>query len=451
MTSTRKSAPVPSRRLFLIVSALCVLAAGFTPHAVAGDSSIVELTGDTMGTYYRILLTKRDGQKKNKIQEGIDRLLNRIEDQMSTWRPDSELSRFNESESTDWFEVSPETAFVVAESLRIAELSGGAFDPTVGPLIDLWSFGAERAEPRIPTDEEIAAAKQKTGWEKVMVRPNPPALKKSQPEIQLNLSAIAKGYGVDAVSDWLVDQGEKNHLAEIGGEDRASGLKADGTAWRIGVQAPGGMPAEQSIGPIFQIVELNDRSIATSGDYQNYFEVDGKRYSHTIDPTSGRPITHDVASVSVLTHSCMAADGWATALTVLGPKKGMALARTQNLPVLILVRGEPKFDVLSTDSWSPAEATIEEETAEPVSWLRTFLAAGIVFVIALTGMAVGVIFSNRRIKGSCGGLANMPGQEGTACDLCENPSEECQQEIVEGKREPGECADDVRGPEHFEV
>jgi FAD:protein FMN transferase len=442
---------VLSRRLFLIVNALGLLAAGFTPHALAGDLSLVELTGDTMGTYYRILLTKRDGQKKGRIQEGIDRFLNRIEDQMSTWRPDSELSRFNKSESTDWIEVSPETAFVVAESLRIAEQSGGAFDPTVSPLIDLWSFGAEHTESRIPTDEEISAAKQKTGWAKVTVRATPPSLKKSQPEIQLNLSAIAKGYGVDAVSDWLVDQGETNHLVEIGGEDRASGLKADGTAWRIGVQAPSGMPAEQSNGPIFQIVELNDRSIATSGDYQNYFEVDGKRYSHTIDPTAGRPITHDVASVSVLADSCMAADGWATALTVLGPEKGMELARAQNLAVLILVRGDSKFDVLTTDSWTSAKAATKKEAAEPLSWIRTFLAAGIIFVIALTGMAVGVIFSNRRIKGSCGGLANMPGQEGSACDLCENPSEECQQEITEGKRGPGECADDVRDHEHFEV
>jgi thiamine biosynthesis lipoprotein len=434
----------------LIVVVLCLLSAGNADPVRAADPTLVELTGDTMGTYYRVLLTRRDGQKKDEIQTEINGLLNRIEDQMSTWRPESELSRFNKSESTDWFEVSPETLLVVAESLRIAELSGGAFDPTIGPLIDLWSFGAERDEPRIPTDGEIAAAKQKTGWEKVTVRSDPPALKKSQPEIQLNLSAIAKGYGVDAVSDWLVEQGEKNHLVEIGGEDRARGLKADGSAWRVGIQAPGGMPQEQTLGPIFQIVELSDRSIATSGDYQNYFEVDGKRYSHTIDPVSGRPITHDVASVSVLAQTCMAADGWATALTVLGAEKGLELAKAQGLPVLILVRGEPKFDVLSTDAWKPVDVTVEEPAAA-TSWLRTFVAAGIIFVIALTGMAVGVIFSNRRIKGSCGGLANMPGQEGSACDLCENPSEDCQQEIAEGTREPGDFPDGVCEPEHFEV
>lgn len=439
-----------SRRPFLIVVVLCLLSAGNADPVRAADPTLVELTGDTMGTYYRVLLTRRDGQKKDEIQTEINGLLNRIEDQMSTWRPESELSRFNKSESTDWFEVSPETLLVVAESLRIAELSGGAFDPTIGPLIDLWSFGAERDEPRIPTDGEIAAAKQKTGWEKVTVRSDPPALKKSQPEIQLNLSAIAKGYGVDAVSDWLVEQGEKNHLVEIGGEDRARGLKADGSAWRVGIQAPGGMPQEQTLGPIFQIVELSDRSIATSGDYQNYFEVDGKRYSHTIDPVSGRPITHDVASVSVLAQTCMAADGWATALTVLGAEKGLELAKAQGLPVLILVRGEPKFDVLSTDAWKPVDVTVEEPAAA-TSWLRTFVAAGIIFVIALTGMAVGVIFSNRRIKGSCGGLANMPGQEGSACDLCENPSEDCQQEIAEGTREPGDFPDGVCEPEHFEV
>jgi len=434
----------------LIVVVLCLLSAGNADPVRAADPTLVELTGDTMGTYYRVLLTRRDGQKKGDIQSGINSLLNRIEDQMSTWRPESELSRFNKSESTDWFKVSPETVLVVAESLRIAELSSGAFDPTIGPLIDLWNFGAEGGEPRIPTDEEIAASKQKTGWEKVTVRSDPPALKKLEPEIQINLSAIAKGYGVDAVSDWLVEQGEENHLVEIGGEDRARGVKADGSSWRVGVQAPDEMPREQTVGPIFQIVELSDRSIATSGDYQNYFEVDGKRYSHTIDPVAGRPITHDVASVSVLAQTCMAADGWATAFTVLGPEKGMELATAQNLAVLILVRGEPKFDVLATDSWKPVDVTVEE-VAEPVSWLRTFVAAGIIFVIALTGMAVGVIFSNRRIKGSCGGLANMPGQEGSACDLCENPAEECQQEIADGKREPGDCPDGVCELEHFEV
>lgn len=413
-------------------------------EAMAADPSLVILNGETMGTYYRVLINRRDGQKTESLQSGIDRLLDRIEDQMSTWRPESELSRFNASGSTDWFDVSKETAFVVAESLRIAEQSGGAFDPTVGPLIDLWSFGSRQATPRIPTDEEIATARSRTGWQKVQVRTDPPALQKSQPEIRLDLSAIAKGYGVDAVSNWLVERGEPDHLVEIGGEDRGRGLKPDGSAWRIGVQSPGGMPPEQSGGAIFQIVALNDQSIATSGDYQNYFEVDGKRYSHTIDPATGRPITHDVASVSVLAESCMVADGWATALSVLGPEKGLKLARTQQRPVLMLVRGQPRFDVLTTPGWSPVEA-IEE--APPSSALRTFVAAGIVFGIALAGMAIGVIVSNRRIKGSCGGLATMPGHEGSPCDLCENPSEDCQQEIAEGRRQPGDCPDGACEPD----
>ena len=427
---------------------LVVLAATLadTP-ACAADPSLVVISGDTMGTYYRVLLHRKSGQDEEAVRKSMEELLNRIEDQMSTWRPESELSRFNSSESTDWFEVSPETALVVAESLRIAELSGGAFDPTVGPLIDLWSFGSQQATPRVPTDEEIASAKAKTGWQKVQVRADPPALRKTQPEIQLNLSAIAKGYGVDAVSNWLAENGELDHLVEIGGEDRARGLKPDGSTWRIGVQSPGGMPPEQSGGAILQVVALADRSIATSGDYQNYFEVDGQRYSHTINPTTGRPITHDVASVSVLADSCMAADGWATALSVLGPEKGMELAKTQKLPVLLIVRGEPRFDVLSTADWSGEPIQAMEEDVPESSPLRTFIAAGIVFGIALVGMAIGVIVSNRRIKVSCGGLASMPDKEGSPCDLCENPSEECQQELAEGKREPGDCPDGACEPE----
>lgn len=427
--------------LFLLLAAALIE----TP-VYAAEPSLVVISGDTMGTYYRVLLHRRDAMDDEAVQRGMEKLLDRIEDQMSTWRPDSELSRFNSSESTDWFEVSPETATVVAESLRIAELSGGAFDPTVGPLVDLWSFGSQQVTPRVPTDEEIALAKAMTGWQKVLVQADPPALRKTQPEIQLNLSAIAKGYGVDAVSDWLTDSGEPDHLVEIGGEDRARGLKPDGSAWRIGVQSPGGMPPEQSGGAIFQVVALADRSIATSGDYQNYFEVGGQRYSHTIYPTTGRPITHDVASVSVLADSCMAADGWATALSVLGPEKGMELAKVQKLPVLLIVRGEPRFDVLSTAGWSGEPIQAMEAEVPESSPLRTFIAAGIVFGIALVGMAIGVIVSNRRIKGSCGGLASMPGKDGSSCDLCENPSEECQQEIAEGKRDPGDCPDGACEP-----
>ncbi|MFP6766418.1 MAG: FAD:protein FMN transferase [Planctomycetaceae bacterium] len=449
-----------TRKLCPVAPVCCLLVAVgvATAAEIRNDSSVV-LSGDTMGTYYQIHLPRRASLNTRAIQSGVRKLLNQIEDQMSTWRPESELSRFNASRSTDWFEVSPETVLVVTESLRIAELSGGAFDPTAGPVIDLWSFGSGKHKPRIPTSEEIAVAQQLTGWRKMQVREDPPALRKSQPELRLNLSAIAKGYGVDAVSNWLVSQSEENHLVEIGGEDRARGLKPDHTPWRIGVTTPGGMPAEQVSGPVFQVVELRDRSIATSGDYRNFFEIDGRRYSHTIDPATGCPILHDVASVSVLSDSCMAADGWATALTVLGPEKGLALAQAHHLGALMIVRDQPEFRVLETQEWTVAAGTPDLSVAQPAdspSVFRTVLAAGIVFAIALAGMAVGVIFSNKRIRGSCGGLANLSGQEASSCDVCETPSPECRQKMDEARQESGAPAEDspaagIRDREQFNV
>jgi len=403
------------------------------------------ITGQTMGTSYRIVLAgSQDTTTLGGIQADIDEALNQLEDQMSTWRPDSELSRFNASTSTDWFTVSRDTASVVSEAKRIWKISDGAFDPTVAPLIKLWHFAEEPGEQSIPNDADIEKAIAAIGFDQIDVRLDPPALLKKRPEIQLNLSAIAKGYAVDVISNLLTERLSKDqlptaHLVEIGGEMRGQGRKADGSSWTAGIETPDALPRQ-----IHAALTLDNEALATSGDYRNYFEVDGQRYSHTIDPATGRPVTHNLTSVSVLAKDCLTADALATAIEVLGPEQGMKLAEQENVSIYQIIRNGTEFEIRASSSFplvavaSPTAGSAGQEN--PV--VATVLAAVGIFALAIAGMAVGVIFSNRAIKGSCGGLANMPGHDGKPiCELCTVPAEECRDEEMRKIRQQAESAD----------
>jgi FAD:protein FMN transferase len=398
------------------------------------------ISGQTMGTSYRIVLAvPLDASERASIQADVDQTLNKLEDQMSTWRPDSELSRFNASTSTEWFPVSRDTAFVVSEAKKIWQLSDGAFDPTVAPLIKLWHFAEDSVERTLPTDAAVAQAKAAIGFGQIEVRLDPPALLKQRPELQLNLSAIAKGYAVDVVSELLTTRQAAGHLVEIGGEMRSYGRKSDGSSWTAGIETPDALPRQ-----LHAALRLDDQSLATSGDYRNYFEVNGQRYSHTIDPANGRPVTHNLTSVSVLADNCLRADALATAIEVLGPERGMKLAEQQNVAIYQIIRSESGFDVQVSEAFplvvsaAPSPESVEE--TGPV--IATVLAAVGIFALAIAGMAVGVIFSNRAIKGSCGGLANMPGQDGKSiCELCTVPAEECRDEAMRKIRQQAECSD----------
>lgn len=290
--------------------------------------------GQTMGTSFHIKwLTRSDATQVQKIQEGIDQRLELVNQKMSTYREDSELSQFNRSQSTDWFEVSPETQQVVAEALRLAVLSGGAFDPTVGPAVDLWGFGTQgdRIEP--PAETQIAETLARIGFEKIAVRRAIPAIKKNEAGLELDLSAIAKGYAVDLVADYLVEHGVTDYMVEVGGEVRAGGVNLSGKPWRIAVERPadfGGAAGVQ------QVLPLSDLAMATSGTYRNYFDAEAKRYSHTINPVTGRPVEHDTISVTVFHESCMTADGLATALLVMGADEGVKLAEESDLAALFI-------------------------------------------------------------------------------------------------------------------
>lgn len=402
------------------------------------------ITGQTMGTSYRIVLAgPEDATTLASIQADVDEALNQLEDQMSTWRPDSELSRFNVSTSTDWFPVSRDTAFVVSEAKRIWKLSDGAFDPTVAPLIKLWHFAEEPGQQTIPSDVDIEQATAAIGFDQLDVRLDPPALLKKRPEIQLNLSAIAKGYAVDVISDLLTERLSKDqlttaHLVEIGGEIRGRGRKSDGSSWTAGIETPDALPRQ-----IHTALRLDDQALATSGDYRNYFEVDGQRYSHTIDPATGRPVTHNLTSVSVLAKDCLTADALATAIEVLGPERGMKLAERENVAIYQIIRNDSGFDVQASPTFPLVVTASPPADADPVAnpVVATVLAAVGIFALAIAGMAVGVIFSNRAIKGSCGGLANMPGHDGKSiCEVCTVPAEECRDEEMRKIRQQAESS-----------
>jgi thiamine biosynthesis lipoprotein len=316
-------------------------------HAATSQTDALSISGDTMGTVYRIKVSgPPNGLTAQRLQQEVDARLRYINDRMSTYLPDSEISRFNRSQTDDWFEVSPETTAVLSKALEINEKTDGAFDVTVGPLVNLWSFGPEGRHEQIPTDDQIEETQASVGFRHIDVRSSPPALRKMHPDVYVDLSAIAKGFAVDEVARVLDGLGIMRYMVEIGGEVRTRGRKQDGASWKIGIEKP------VSTSRVLQhVVELEDRSLATSGDYRNFFEKDGRRYSHTIDPRTGRPVEHNLASVSVISDNCTFADAMATALTVMGPDEAFRYATDNDIDVLLIIRVSDGFEVKTTSGF----------------------------------------------------------------------------------------------------
>lgn len=311
-----------------------------------------------MGTGYSVKITDLPPEiELQRLERDIARLLEEINGLMSTYQEDSELSRFNRSRRTDWIAVSPELVYVVKEAQRVSRLSGGAFDVTVGPLVNLWGFGPSVSFPEMPSAAQIAAARKRVGFKWLQIRSSPPALRKEREDIYVDLSGIAKGYGVDRVAEFLEAQGIHNYLVDIGGEERIKGHSSLGEAWRIAIAQP--VPGEPRVQCI---IELDSGGLATSGNYRNYFEQEGKRYSHIIDPRTGWPISHQLASVTVLSDTAMRADALATALMVLGPKQGVRLAEQEKIAALLIIKTPTEFTEKATaeftkiNSWVPPKA-----------------------------------------------------------------------------------------------
>ena len=349
----------PSLRGPLLFLALAV---GFLALYFGKDhtepAETVHLSGPTMGTEYNVLVVYDADQLASiDLQTKIDSRLFKVNRQMSTYDPSSELSLFNQSDSQDWFPVSKETAEVVAYALSVAEQTDGAYDPTVGPLVNLWGFGPGKKEREVPTDEAIAEAKAKMGFTLVEARIDPPALRKDIPNIYVDLSSVAKGHGVDAISILLEELGFTAYMVEIGGEVRTLGTKPGELPWRIGLENPDSERREAS-----KVLDLSsNESVASSGDYRNFFEVDGERFSHTISPQTGRPVQHDMATVTIMADSCRNADALATAILVLGPKEGYDWAVTQKVAAYLVRRTDNGPEIITTPAWDDHFLATSEE------------------------------------------------------------------------------------------
>ncbi|MGO1073059.1 FAD:protein FMN transferase [Lysobacter sp. CA199] len=302
------------------------------PHGFAATPSALHtLQGATMGTRWSVKLVAAATALPG-LERGIQACLDQVVEQMSTWRDDSDISRYNRAEAGSTHTLPAEFAQVLDAALALAADTDGAYDPTVGPLTDAWGFGPIGARAQAPDDDALSRARRRVDWRRLAYDPAQRRL--SQPGgACLDLSSIAKGYGIDRVADWLLAQGIADCLVEVGGELRGHGRKPDGSAWRVAVEQPGGSDEEAAA-----VITLDGLSIATSGDYRRYFDAGQRRYSHTLDPHSGAPIDNTVASVTVLHPHCMHADALATALTVLGAHAGMAYANRRRLAALFVLR-----------------------------------------------------------------------------------------------------------------
>ena len=292
-------------------------------------------SGPTMGTRYdiKVVMEEASSMQMYDIQKASTTALENVNAKMSNYLEDSEVSGINAAVQNEPFPVSSDTLEVLQHAMEISSTTGGAFDITVAPLVDAWGFGPPGRMPEPPDKQEIERIHERTGWEMLQVDRASSSVTKARSDLSLDLSAIAKGYAVDQVADALDALGVDNYMIEVGGEIRTKGLNDQDEPWKIGIERPipGGDQA------IELIVPMSDFSMATSGDYRNYYEIEGERISHTIDPRSGYPITHSVASVTVVGPLCVRADAYATALLVLGPE-GFDLAEELGLAAYFLQR-----------------------------------------------------------------------------------------------------------------
>jgi thiamine biosynthesis lipoprotein len=301
----------------------------------------VRISGPTMGTVYNVRAYCQ--APVPDLEARIEAALAEIDGEMSNWRSDSTLSRFNAAPIGEWFPVSASLAVVVSAAQSLAERSGGAFDVTVGPLVDAWGFGpdaAARARAAPPDEAAVEAARARVGYTFLDVRSAPPALRRRR-DLEVDLSAIAPGHATDVLSELLTQAGCPDHMVDVGGEVYARGRKADGSAWRIGIETPD--PARPPGTSVSRVLRLGNMAVSTSGDYRDFIEWQGHRYSHTFDPRTGAPVDHALASVTVLDRSTMWADGIATLLTVLGPTAGFEFADAGGIPALFIERRESGF------------------------------------------------------------------------------------------------------------
>jgi len=322
-------------------------------QSISYTPDLTSFSGKIMGTRYSVKLgdaTPKSAAEfdqntlsveHNKVlalAKGAYRVLQAVDHTMSTWRSDSELSQFNRSADTDWQAFSPATFEVIKKAQQTSQLSAGAFDISVSPLIDLWGFGAGANQhpsnfANVPSARAIAKTLNGVGYHFIDLDSDKRAISKQNEHTQLDLSGIAKGYAVDLLADFLDQQGMEHYLVEVGGELRSFGHKPNGTAWRVAIERPQiGQP------DVLRVVLPGNNGIATSGDYRHFFMRDAQRYSHSIDPRTGYAITHELASVCVIAPTTMEADALSTALMVMGPDQAMSLVAEQGIAAHFILR-----------------------------------------------------------------------------------------------------------------
>ena len=336
MSSPLVKGGLTTRAKVLLVIAVVTLTAATVHRLYWAElrGPVFEFSGATMGTTFlvKVAAPGLSRQAHADLAREIRERLTAVNASMSTWDPESEISRFNRLGAQQPFAASPDLRRVIDAALKVSRASGGAFDITIRPLVQAWGFGDGARPGDEPSSAELSALRQRVGWQRIEVRDD--ALLKSHPQTECDLSAIAKGYAVDRVSEDLARLGYPNHLVEIGGELRARGRKLDGSAWRVAIEAPQ-FVVQRSVHDVLPLVDM---AMATSGDYRSYYERGGERVSHTIDPRDGQPIRHALASVTVVAEEALWADAWATALNVLGSDAGYDLAEERNLAAYFIIR-----------------------------------------------------------------------------------------------------------------
>ena len=326
------------------------LALGFFVAPLMATEPVV-LNGRAMGTTWTVKFFQPSlPLNPASLHPRITEKLEQLEQQFSTYRPTSELSRFNAAKRTEWIAVSPEIARVAAAAQALSWRTEGAFDVTVSPLVQLWGFGTQRrASP--PPAQEIAIARALVDWRRLEARQSPPALRKTQPDLSADFSSMAKGFAVDELAEQLLALGVAEGWVQIGGDIKTVGARG----WRAGIALPGVSGSEPAA--TAQTLELVGRALSTSGDANNFFQYEGRRYGHIIDPRTGEPVRGEVAAVSVLDASCAASSARATALFVLGAEQGFAFAVRERIAALFIVRTGEKFTLKPTPAWPQGPAS----------------------------------------------------------------------------------------------
>ncbi len=305
-----------------------------------------EIHGITMGTRYSIHINAPElPRDKHALHQAINTLLAALNHTLSTYIEDSELMQLNNNVSRDWVRLSPALYTVIETAQHISRLSHGSFDITVGPMINLWGFGRQ-PQQQIPDQALLERIKPRAGYTLLELDQDRLAIRRGRADMFIDLSAIAKGYAVDRIAEWLDEQHIDNYLVEIGGEIRAKGRNHRGVAWQIGIEKP-----HSDSRAVQRVIRLENMAMATSGDYRNFFTFQGRRYSHAIDPKTAQPVNHNLVSVTVLHPSCMLADAFATAILIAGPTQGMQLAEQHNLSALLISTSADGFIERESSAW----------------------------------------------------------------------------------------------------